>query len=88
MKKAMSLHDNVFSKKKLHEGRMLGGSIPPIHKMSEHQKQLDEEMQNDMPATHSETQFTVDVKAQLLWVIKLFREARDDVQIGQVLVFE
>ena len=59
MQKFLKLHDTGMSKRKIHECRMLCNGVPPLHRINEEQKRLDDEVIRMFRITHDKVKFLV-----------------------------
>lgn len=69
IQKFLKLHDSGISKKKLHECRMLAGGIPPIYRVNEAQKELNDQILKDFRIEQDANKFIVNPEDVLRWVL-------------------
>lgn len=65
----MALHDAGVSKKKIHEFRMLSDDIPPLPRLNNFQKELDEKIKNVIKLDITYNRFVCDPKDMLTHVL-------------------
>ena len=75
--KCMALHDSGVSKKKMHQFRMLSKDVPPLHKITDHQKQLNEEIKKNVRLEATRDKFVCHPEDVLRHVLHL-RGIHDD----------
>jgi hypothetical protein len=70
IKQVMLMHDSGMSKKKLHQVRQVGASLPPMYKVNQHQKELNSEIDENLNIDKGPDKFVVDPEDMLRWVLR------------------